>query len=125
MFGFQVSASTLLAFAAVALNVVLGNSIPDESGNFSSYYLRINGCRSELTTQQTNTPPVLTPVNWITTTKGSNPAAASSAYRVTIQPPLTFPTVNISGAISVDNAYSLYFNGKLRNLLFILSLKAN
>ncbi|KIJ31535.1 hypothetical protein M422DRAFT_53346 [Sphaerobolus stellatus SS14] len=100
MFGLQVSASTLLAFAAVALNVVLGNSIPHES-------------RSELTTRQTNPPPTLVPATWITTTNGLKSPAASSAYRVTIQPTVTLPTVNISVAISVDNAYNLYFNGTL------------
>ncbi|KAK7048900.1 hypothetical protein R3P38DRAFT_2871967 [Favolaschia claudopus] len=63
--------------------------------------------------------PDLTAASWIwTSTKGlTGVAPAASAFRLTVFPGTAFnalgPSANISVAISVDNAYNLYLNGKL------------
>ncbi|KAJ7839959.1 hypothetical protein B0H14DRAFT_3458412 [Mycena olivaceomarginata] len=60
-------------------------------------------------------PPDLTLASWIWTSSsgltGVPPGA--SAFRLTFHPSPNFPLANITVAISVDNAYSLYFNNTL------------
>ncbi|KAJ7808201.1 hypothetical protein B0H14DRAFT_2609116 [Mycena olivaceomarginata] len=60
-------------------------------------------------------PPDLTFASWIwTTTSGvTGILPGSSAFRLTFHPSPNFPLANITVAISIDNAYSLYFNNTL------------
>ncbi|KAK7051708.1 hypothetical protein R3P38DRAFT_3172021 [Favolaschia claudopus] len=98
MFGLRTVLS-ILAISFAAVNAIPGN----------------NAAGSGLVARAFPPTPDLTIASWIwTTTAGvSGVPPGSSAFRLTFKPDPSLPVVNISVAISTDNAYNLYFNGTL------------